>query len=302
MSVQAICYAPAVHAQSPAEMLAQTCALSGGACTIGSAAAEALSSAAAIVAGSTAGVPGTATTLGTRVQGGPRWSFWLRAGVSRVRYPDELATEVGVGLSELEAGVGAGLFEGFRIMPTVGGFLSVDGYVTAGRMFWPADRGFGGSSGLYRLGARVGLLREGFRVPGISVSLERWFHGENTLSLGGGTDPTQLVFDPGGSNVRVEIGKDVRGVEAIAALLWARNGGSATLVALGPGGPATSDMDLSRVGYSLGGAMTFGVVATVSATLGWFGGGEAWPTDFFSGVHDPTAASFFGSVALRLTL
>src|SRR5207253_5684532 len=64
-----------------------------------------------------------------------------------------------------------GVFTGFGLLPTVGGFLSLDLLGSAGILPAPTSKGFSGSARSYAGGARLGILRESFTAPGISGSV-----------------------------------------------------------------------------------------------------------------------------------
>src|SRR5690606_2935207 len=65
----------------------------------------------------------------------------------------------------------AGVFRGFSPLPTVGGVGSLDVLAGIGLVFPPTGAGFrGGSKGTWALGARLGILRESFTFPGVSVT------------------------------------------------------------------------------------------------------------------------------------
>lgn len=120
-------------------------------------------------------VPGTASTLGMRLGSLPRISLALQANVAPTEIPPvrdrwtggaERAVLVG-----LTADAAVGLLGGFSPLPTVGGVLSLDLIGRAAYLPLPRGRGFHdrGAWGL-EAGARLGLLRESFTLPGLSLT------------------------------------------------------------------------------------------------------------------------------------
>lgn len=116
-------------------------------------------------------VPATASTLGLRMPGRPRLAFAAR----RTRGSADLPVLAGAGSSTSvtawTGAVAAGLSDGFSPWPTVGGLLSVDLLATASLLQLPSADGFRTRSpASWAVGARVGILRESFTLPGVSVS------------------------------------------------------------------------------------------------------------------------------------
>lgn len=149
-------------------------------------------------------VPGTASTLGMRFGSFPRISVSGRLIVLPMELPP-LPDRVG-GASEsaraytagLSGQTTVGILSGWSPLPTIGGMFAVDGIGRASWLHLPGGQGFqqdgvlGGSFGL-----RLGLFRESFTLPGISVT------GAYGLS-------TKVGFgdrgDPGGGHVESRIG------------------------------------------------------------------------------------------------
>jgi hypothetical protein len=119
-------------------------------------------------------VPGTASTLGTRFGGIPRVTASLRATAAWTELPDirtgEATGTLRFAAPALNLDAGVGLFGGFGLLPTVGGFGSVDVLGSLGVIPLPEGRGFGERPTSWALGARVGVLRESFTLPGASVT------------------------------------------------------------------------------------------------------------------------------------
>ncbi|HYJ80399.1 MAG TPA: hypothetical protein VEW03_12380, partial [Longimicrobiaceae bacterium] len=129
-------------------------------------------------------VLGTASTGGVRLGLVPRVSAGLRLNVVFARVPDIIVDQsgaaqtvnetLGIPAPALGGNVSLGLFPGLSLAPTLGGFGAVDllgsatwlPFKTLGVEGFDEDTpefAFGG-------GVRVGLLRESFVTPGVSVS------------------------------------------------------------------------------------------------------------------------------------
>lgn len=288
--------------------LSAACVQAGGEdalCSTSTVASRTLMGQTGLLAGFGSEVAGTATTLGARIGGGPRLSFsahWggLTFGLPYLGEPAE-TVERRVFVSALHTNVTVGLFDGLRIMPTVGGFLSVDVIGQAAFLFLPAEEGLTGSGRTYTAGVRVGIFREGFTVPGVSVSLSRRFPDD--IRYGSDTGPASVAIQSGVTSLRATVGKDLFAVEWMAGVGWDDYDGDASLrVWDGLGGYATAagEIDASRRLYFGSASMTFGIVLTLALEAGWADGFEAVP--LYSGGHDPSAGTPFGSLSGRLTL
>lgn len=120
-------------------------------------------------------MPGSASTLGMRLGSLPRLSTSGRLIVVPMELPPLTDRSVDDGSRALAAGLSGqttiGLLPGWSPLPTVGGFMSLDGAVRASWLLLPGGQGFDQGSVLgASLGLRLGLLRESFTLPGISVT------------------------------------------------------------------------------------------------------------------------------------
>lgn len=150
------------------------------------------------------GVAGTASTLGMRIGTMPRLSFGGRVTLAPTRLPPLVDRTASTGENVLFIGMSAdlavGLLPGFSPLPTVGGVLSLDLLARASYLGLPVSEGFhddaiwGGS-----LGARLGLLRESFTLPGLSLTGSyRWTR--ETAYGDPATGSTDGYFDSGVRN------------------------------------------------------------------------------------------------------
>jgi len=293
-------------AQAPDELAAE-CVVAGGLpalCGASAVAARALFGHVGLLSGLGSEVPGTASNLGTRIGGGPRLAFSVRAAAVDMGLPD--VSDV-TGLREtnfvvpaIHTGVTVGLFDGLRLAPTVGGFLSLDLFGQASFLFLPESEGFDGNVTSYTLGGRVGIFREGFTMPGVSVSISRRYVEE--FDFGGRL--ANLTLDPAVTSVRATIGKDFFAVEVLAGLGWDDYSGDATVrvdgTGLGTFRTVSGSLSESRFLYFGSAAMTFSLVLSASVEGGWAKGFD--PASAYGGEHDPTKGTAFGSFSFRLTI
>jgi hypothetical protein len=131
-------------------------------------------------------VLGTASPIGTKFRFIPRFNIGGRIGVGwaeipdLLNYPEDIADPIGrrsfsVPVAQLDLSVG--VFDGLRLGTTLGGLASVELLGSLGAIMLPDDDGFRGNVTGLGLGARVGILRESFTAPGISISGMYKWHG-----------------------------------------------------------------------------------------------------------------------------
>lgn len=137
--------------------------------------AEALLPALVLAAESGNPVPGTASTLGMRLTSMPRWTLGGRTTLAWGSAPDLVERGGGNTLNVLPLAfaidVSIGVLPGWNPLPTIGGVGSLDllfGGSVVPLISSDEYSGMGGWS--WAAGARVGLLRESFTLPGVSVS------------------------------------------------------------------------------------------------------------------------------------
>ena len=254
-------------------------------------------------------IPGTPSTTGRRIGSVPRLGFALAAtgigmGVPRVSASSAagLAEEVKSTPAGLRAVVSAGVLDGLQSGPGLGGFLSADLTASYSRLWLPEEEGFGGPSSGVGLGARVGILRESFTVPGISVSIARRWHGAIKTGDAAGGNPGELETDLEVTSLRAMVGKNWFVVGLMAGAGWDRYVGEAT-VAVGEGlddpGAVSGTLASERTVYFASAWYNF-LVSQLSVEVG-FGDGLSDPLAGRSGGYDPGQRSWFASAALRIT-
>ena len=274
-------------------------------CALAMGAARDLMADVALLAGPGAEVPGQASALGRRIGGSPRLAGWIRGGGLSVVTPDLAggAGETSSFVAGLHGGLGLGVFDGFSVLPTVGGVLSLDVVGQGSFLFFPESRGFDGRVDALSLGARVGLVRESFTLPGITLSVVRRLSGSLRLGSAGAGDAAEVVVDPAVTSLRATVAKDLFAFGVLFGVGWddlsadvtaTVGDGSAGLLTLTP------DLDTSRTLYFLGVSRQVGVLAWISAEMGWARAFE--PVEIGSASSPDRGSTWFASLALLLKI
>jgi hypothetical protein len=247
-------------------------------------------------------VAGTASTLGMRVPGSPRWSIALRGTIARASLPpieDERAMTPR--LWSVNADASAGLFNGFNLVPTIGGFGSIDVLGSAG-VLSVTDDGFELSSPLtWALGTRVGILRESFTAPGVSISAMY----RSLPDVEFGKPSSGPYFENAGQNVvslRGTVGKRILGIGLAGGIGYDRVRSDVRVAFDVPATVFPNRMTIEEQGVTFGRTSFFGnvsytlLILNMAAELGWQEAGER-P----AGAHRDTAkGGLFGGLAVRL--
>lgn len=294
---------------------------------------------------------GTASTGGIRLGILPRVSATAKANLVFVRLPDILAESAGSAAQTLNDATGipvpalsgtasVGVWPGISVAPTVGGVGAVD---LLGSATWlPLGsfdvEGFSADTPdfSYGLGARLGLLRESFTMPGLSLSL--MYHRLGTVSygdvcgeplLGGVTqerdgytaavgpcasvegDPGEFAVDLSNWSTRAAVSKRLLGLGLTAGVGYDRFSSDAAFgfrTRCASGGPehcfarfSGLEVDNDRWSGFVNGSFSL-LMATLAAEVGWLQGDA--PISGFPAASDfdPENGTFFGSVGLRLAL
>jgi len=297
-------------AQTPGQV-AGSCVQAGGdlnRCVDAAVAARALAGDILLLSGWGSEVPGSASTLGRKIGNTPRLATSLRLGAGLVGLPDIFdqgtgaAPDMSFVLPAASFAVGLGVLDGFSPMPTVGGVLSLDLVGSVAVVLPPTSQGFHGRGTAASVGARVGILRESFTLPGVSVSAVRRFVSGSALGRIDLGDPAAVEVDPAVTSVRATVGKDLFGIGVLAGVGW-DDASAETLVEVArvSGTPAQvrSRMDADRKLYFGGLAMNF-LLLQLSLEGGWAQGYAAVPgaagSSFDAGRSTP-----FASLSLRFT-
>lgn len=242
-------------------------------------------------------VPGTASTLGMRIGSTPRFSFGLRTTGTRPALPPLQITggsDTNAWIGSASADLSVGVLPGFNLLPTVGGFASLDVLASAGLV--GAGAGFDARPFTWSVGARVGILRESFTAPGISVSGMYRRLGDMTYDDSGARltlDGQQVL------SVRGTIGKRVLGLGLTGGAGYDRYSADVTGAARSASVTVAQfderDMTQSRKSAFANVSFTM-LILNLAAEVGWQDGGES------VGPSDMADGGVFGSLAIRLAL
>jgi hypothetical protein len=257
-------------------------------------------------------VSGTASTLGMRIGTMPRVSIGLRVTAAEVDLPPverlESSDDVRFPLGSIAADMSVGLFQGISLAPTVGGFGSVDLLASAGVLPLPYGEGFDDTAPLtWAVGTRVGILRESFTAPGVSLSA--MYRRLGTVTWGtptfqSGQDAFFQLDDYSVVSLRGVVGKRVLGVGLTAGAGWDSHSADVRGSVPDPVVLDTSrQIDFAARGLSDSRMSLFGnasftlLIVNLAAEIGWQDGGTA-P----EGASDKLEErGLFGGLSVRLT-
>lgn len=252
--------------------------------------------------------PGSASTLGRRFGTTPRVAAGARFGLVDVGVP---AIDAGAGTAgetsswvpSLQASLAVGLFDGFRPRPTVGGVLAVDVMATGGVAFLPSEGGYDGAAAAFGYGVRVGVIRESFTLPGITLSLLRRHGGAVEWNGADGSVDGAVALDGvTTTSFRGTIGREFLALGIQAGFGWDRASSDGSFT---PAGGSATSGSVSFDGFTADRMLFFGgVTATWLVTqfhgeLGYAAGYDARP-DSGPDTFDPTAGSLLATLTFRI--
>ncbi len=290
-----------------------------------------------LLAGAGGPVPASPSTAGQRLQGSPRWVMDAGFGVVRGDLPATTTAEEGEGgprkiLLAPRLTVVAGIFEGVSPAPTVGGIGSLDLVAEARWLPVPVPSTVAGGTLAWGAGARVGILRESFTLPGVTlVAMHRRLgtvkrtDSDVALVLPSGDPPgtgpelpwvarSSVSVAPRVTSLRAVVGKDLLEVGLSAGVQqdWIR--GDAETTVRHASGTDTAALDaaavdlhgrsvpVDRTTWFVGVNRTW-VVAQVAAELGW-SPGPAHPDGLLNpelGSRTGAGSAFSGALSFRIT-
>lgn len=282
---------------------------------------------------------GTASTGGVRLGLLPRVSAGLRANIVLARLPDireesgaEGPDRFSVPAPALGANLAVGVFPGVSLAPMIGGFGAVDllGSATILPVSLANVDGLEKNPVSWGAGARVGLLRESFITPGVSVSVMYRKMGElqfgDVCETGGIVGPEtdgppyctgegdfgSINFGLSNLSTRAAVSKRLLGFGLTAGVGYDKFSTDADLAfrapATLPGQPGRRiyafrdvQVDNDRWSAFLDGSFTL-LVGSIVGEVGWMQGQEAITGFPEASDFDPKEGTFFGSVGVRLSL
>ncbi|HYW10954.1 MAG TPA: hypothetical protein VE871_03330 [Longimicrobium sp.] len=279
---------------------------------------------------------GTASTGGVRLGLIPRVSFTGRVNVVAARLPDirELeggeAQEFAVPAPAVGANVSVGVTQGFSLAPMIGGFGAIDllGSVSVLPLSLLDD--FGDNAFSWGAGARVGLIRESFVTPGVSVSLMyrdlgdvtfgEVCEGTETPSPLAPADPNRRACASGGDFGEIDFGlsnwsgraavsKRLLGLGLTAGVGYDKFDTDANFAFGTPVVAGAREIyrfndvavDNDRWSAFLDASFTV-LVASLVAEVGWMQGADAIQGFPSTSDFDPGQGTWFGSLGARLSL
>lgn len=249
---------------------------------------------------------GTSSTIGMRIGSFPRFAIAPRATIAHMELPS-IEERNGTAVASLVPSVGVdasvGLYSGMRLFPTVGGFGSIDLYASAGRLLLPSDQGFNGGAMTWAVGAQLGILRESFTAPGITVS--GTYRGITDISAG----DADLEDTAGYYEIDGMSGWGARGVIGKRVLLFTLTGGVGydryeSGVLMRYRNALNVPVDVTRTDFTTDRITGFGnvgftvVIVSLVGELGWQESSEATT----GGSPLLEKDGWYGSLALRLIL
>lgn len=253
--------------------------------------------------------PGSASTLGRRFGTTPRVAASARLGLVDVGVPaidggGGAVSEASSWVPSLQAALAVGLFDGFRPRPTVGGVLAVDVMATAGVALLPSGGGYDGAVAAFGYGIRLGVIRESFSLPGVTVSLLRR-HGGSVAwdGVDGAVDGAVELDGVTTTSIRGTVGREFLALGIQAGLGWDRAGSEGSFA---PAGGSTTSASVAFDDFSADRVLFFGgVTATWLVTqfhgeLGYASGWDARSDAGSSGAYDPTAGSLLATLTFRI--
>ena len=280
---------------------------------------------------------GTASTGGVRLGLIPRVSLTGRINVIGARLPDirqefeDEAAEFTLPAPAVGANLSVGLTQGFSVAPMIGGFGAIDllGSVSVLPLELVGED-FGENAFSWGAGARVGLMRESFVTPGVSVSV--MYRSLSEVSFGtacfgtetpSAIDPTnpnrrtclsdgdvgEIKFGLNNWSTRAAVSKRLLGLGLTAGVGYDRFETDADLAVAAPVVDAVREVfrfrdvavDNDRWSAFLDASFTI-LFGSLVAELGWMQGSD--PIEGFPSTNDfdPSEGTFFGSLGARLSL
>jgi hypothetical protein len=241
----------------------------------------------------------------------------LRFRVARFSMPDMVGGGPGIAADNdvyvygIKGSVAVGVFDGFSWMPMVGGMLSLDLLASGSLLFLGESDGFSGNEAIGSIGGRLGVIRESFSLPGLTVSAMRSFGQQ--VNWADDLDVTRIDTDISTTSVRAVVGKDFFILGVFGGFEWNWDQGEMRVqvpdptIPRGEGISQMGDLTTRRTVY-FAGVSIIRLVWTLSVEGGWISGydgltGYPGVGDFRDHQHyDPGAITPFVSVAARVTI
>ena len=257
-------------------------------------------------------VAGASSTLGMRIGSIPRVT--LGARLTGVRFtegvrPDNPNQDFITTSLDFDAAVG--IFSGFRLAPTIGGFGSLDAVLSIGTLRTSDDEGFKDDPGSWAIGARLGILRESFTAPGVSVTAMYRHIGDLSWTAPNDDTTDPLVFqsyeltDNSAFSLRAVVGKRLFVLGAAAGIGYDKYkstiAGSYSCITCGPAASFSIEDHKTDRTTIFGNVSWTLLILNVVAEGGWQSGGDEFSAPLPSGQSSKADKSTaYGSFAVRL--
>ncbi len=259
-------------------------------------------------------VLGTASPIGTkfrfipRIYLGGRISFVWAAIPDVLDYPEDptasLATrDFSVPMPQLDLSVG--VFDGWRLGSTLSGLGSVEILGSLGAMILPAGEGFENDATGLGLGARIGLIRESFTAPGLSLSGEYQWMGRIRHGRVANGDDAQFGMDLSATSFRLGLSKSFVAIGLALTIGWDHYQSDVDLGVADDDGnlvavvPNDDRMSLSEDRWSAVVDVSYIVLfLNIAAQLGWQESGRY----VTSRGDELTSGNFFSAIGMRVSL
>jgi hypothetical protein len=262
-------------------------------------------------------VPGASSTLGMRLGAVPRVSVGARATAVRLELPPIASqgstAEIDAFVPSINIDASLGVFSGFSLLPTVGGFGSLDLVGSFGVIPIPEGEGFSGDSPKgWGIGARLGILRESFTAPGISITgmyrrLSDFNYGDRTLA--GSQDSYFEASAMRVLSLRGVIGKRILVLGATAGIGYDKFKSDIAFGVDNPSLLGPPRFDFSESDFANDRTTAFAslqwtlLVLSIIGEVGYQSGGDDFPGDLPSGrTSTSDKSAYYGSLAIRLAI
>jgi hypothetical protein len=201
------------------------------------------------------------------------------------------------------------LFNGFSPLPTVGGFLSLDAVAGVSLLRLPGKSGFSGGGNLVGAGVRVGLVRESFSLPGVTLSAMH-YRGSDVRYGDLERSGSAADFSPRITSFRTTVGKDLLALGVSGGIGRDQYRGQGRIEAFSSAGGAppsgiqvtteAAELTLNRHYLFLGGTYTF-IVFQVAGEVVWSRRMSNLPEVEGSSPYRPGGRELQGALSFRLT-
>ncbi len=258
-------------------------------------------------------LPASPSTAGHRMERSPRIILDGGGSWSTFRHPN-LARSGGPGptpdkrthLTGARIAAVVGLFDGFSPAPGVGGVLAVD---LVGTIQWvrvPSSPATAGSSVGWGGGLRLGVFRESFSLPGVTLS--SLFHRAGKLEFGiTEGDGALATLDPSVTSTRLTVGKDLWPVGLSVGAGWDRYRGEGRIEARsGSSGPGAilarsslRKLSMNRRYVFVGANITW-IVSQIAAEVTWGRKGSPLARLDGTGPFSPGDRELGGALSFRV--